>query len=68
MLTSPIDNLHAECMTAVFAIRQQVEELRAVIATWEPRSIPPRNADEFGTPHDIRYLDEIDRPKGWFRT
>lgn len=36
----PIDALHAECVTAKFAIRKEVENRRASVSTWEPRPMP----------------------------
>jgi len=39
-INTPIDALHAECITAKFSIRREVEAKRASVSTWEPRPMP----------------------------
>ena len=57
----PIDNLHAECVTAMHSIRATFTKVKAEASIWEPRPCPIPNTD---TP----YLDEIERSRPWLRS
>jgi hypothetical protein len=41
-VNAPIDQIHADCLTARALIRGWIADAKAQVRRWEPRPCPPR--------------------------